>query len=164
MAFTSLRSKYNRRKKDFKDYHRSGTSSNIKQQAEKDLNEYSFVSFLIWLLSLIYERKGRSNLPQDESSECEMNGNSEPLEEDVQTEDVHDETFVMSDIQTVPVSTAENISTVSDSPKHTLRNNKTKSKKVKLRESVGTSDALEKLFETLKETLHGGDAEDICCQ
>ena len=50
------------------------------------------------------ERKGRSNLPQDERSEYEMNDNTEPLEEDVQTEDVLDETFVVSDIQTVLVS------------------------------------------------------------
>ena len=62
------------------------------QKAEKDLNEYSF-SF--WLDNCIYERKGRLNLPEDESSECEMNNNGEPLEEDIQTEDVLDETFVM---------------------------------------------------------------------
>ena len=90
-----------------------------------------------------------------------MNNDTELLEEDVQTEDVLDETFVMSDIKTVAVSIAENRSTASDSPKHTLPNNKTKSKKVKLRKSVETSDTLEKLLETLKETLHGGDAEDI---
>ena len=46
----------------------------------------------------------------------------------------------MSDIQTVPVSIAENISTASDSTKYTLPNSKTKSKKVKLRESVETFD------------------------
>ena len=66
-----------------------------------NLNEYSF---LFWLVSFIYERKGRSNLPQDERSEYEMNDNTEPLEEDVQTEDVLDETFVVWDIQTVLVS------------------------------------------------------------
>ena len=86
-----------------------------------------------------------------------MNDNAEPLEEDVQTEDVLDGTFMMSDIRTVPVSIAENILTASDSPKHTLSNNKIKSKKVKLRESVETSETSEKLLET----LHGGDAEDI---
>ena len=89
-----------------------------------------------------------------------MNGNAEALEQDIQI-DVLDETFLMSDIQTIPVSMAENISTASHSPKHTLPNNKTKSKNVKLRESVETSDTLVKLLETLKETLHGGDAEDI---
>ena len=76
----------------------------------------------------------------------------------------------MLEIQTVPVNIAENISTTSDSPKHTLSNNKTKSKKVKLRESVETSDISEKLLEILKETLRGGDAEvyapiwRICCK
>ena len=86
-----------------------------------------------------------------------MNDNAEPLEEDVQTEDVLDGTLVMSDIRTVPVSIAENILTASGSPKHSLPNNKTKSKKLKLRESVETSETSEKLLET----LHGGDAEDI---
>ena len=83
-----------------------------------------------------------------------MNDNAEPLEEDVQTADVLDETFVMSDIETVLVSIAENILTASYSRKHTLPNNKTESKKVKLRESVETSDTSEKLLETLRETLH----------
>ena len=62
-----------------------------------------------------------------------MNDNAEPLVEDVQTEDVFDETFTMSNIQTLLVSIAENISTLNDSPKDTLPNNKINSKKVKLR-------------------------------
>ena len=62
-----------------------------------------------------------------------MNDNAEPLVEDVQTEDVFDETFTMSNIQTVLLSIAENISTSNDSPKDTLPNNKINSKKVKLR-------------------------------
>ena len=62
-----------------------------------------------------------------------MNDNAEPLVEDVQTEDVFDETFTMSNIQTLLVSIAENISTSNDSPKDTLPNNKINSKKVKLR-------------------------------
>ena len=62
-----------------------------------------------------------------------MNDNAGPLVEDVQTEDVFDETFTMSNIQTVLLSIAENISTSNDSPKDTLPNNKINSKKVKLR-------------------------------
>ena len=58
-----------------------------------------------------------------------MNDNAEPLVEDVQTEDVFDETFTMSNIQTLLVSIAENISTSNDSPKDTLPNNKINSKK-----------------------------------
>ena len=46
----------------------------------------------------------------------------------------------------------------SDSPKNTPPYNKTKSQKVQLSESA---DISEKLLETLKETLHVGDAEDI---
>ena len=65
-----------------------------------------------------------------------MNDNAKPLEEDIQTIDVLDETFVMSDLQTVPVSIADNISVASVLPKHTLPNKRNKSKKVKLRESV----------------------------
>ena len=49
-----------------------------------------------------------------------MNGNAELLTEDVQSGDVLDEIFVTSDIQSVPVSIAENILTANDSPKHTL--------------------------------------------
>ena len=74
-----------------------------------------------------------------------MNDNAEPLEEDAQTKIVLDENFLMLQIKTVPVNIAENISTTSDSPKHTLSNNKTKSKKVKLREPLETSDTSEKL-------------------
>ena len=84
------------------------------------------------------------------------------MEENVQTEFVLDETFAMLDIQTVPVSIAVNISTASASPKHILPNNKTKSKKVKLRESVKSSDTSEKLLETLIETLYRGDADARC--
>ena len=62
-----------------------------------------------------------------------MNDNAGPLVEDVQTEDVFDETFTMSNIQTLLVSIAENISTSNDSPKDTLPNNKINFKKVKLR-------------------------------
>ena len=59
-----------------------------------------------------------------------MNDKNEPLEDDVQTEDVLDETFLKSDMQTDPVSIAENISTARDSPKYTMPNQKTKSNKV----------------------------------
>ena len=45
-----------------------------------DISKYSF---LFSLDSFIYERKGRSNLPQDESSECEMNDNDEPLDQSI---------------------------------------------------------------------------------
>ena len=53
-----------------------------------------------------------------------MNDNAKPLEEDIQTVDVLDETFVMSNLQTVPVSIADNISVASVLPKHTLHNKK----------------------------------------
>ena len=53
-----------------------------------------------------------------------MNDSTESLEEDVQTEDVPDETFVVSDIQTVLVGIVSDTWTASDSPKHT--NNTTK--------------------------------------
>ena len=62
-----------------------------------------------------------------------MNDNAVPLVEDVQTEDVFNETFTISNIQTVLLSIAENISTSNDLPKDTLPNNKINSKKVKLR-------------------------------
>ena len=89
-----------------------------------------------------------------------MNDNAEPLQEEIQTKIVLDETFVMLETQTVPTNIAENVSTTSDWPKHTLSNKKTKSKKIKLREFVETSHTSEKLLETLEETPRGRDAED----
>ena len=49
-----------------------------------------------------------------------MNDNAEPLQEEIQTKIVLDETFVMLETQTVPINIAENVSTTSDWPKHTL--------------------------------------------
>ena len=60
-----------------------------------------------------------------------MNDDAKPLEEDIQTVDVLDETFVMSDLQTVPVSIADNISVASVLPKHTLPNKKKQIKESK---------------------------------
>ena len=61
-----------------------------------------------------------------------MNDNAEPLQEEIQTKIVLDETFVMLETQTVPINIAENVSTTSDWPNHTLSNKKTKSKKINL--------------------------------
>ena len=121
MVFTWLRLKYNWRNKNFKDSHPSGTFSDRVQKTGKDL---SHCLFFFWLDSFIYERKGRLNLPQEESSECEMNGNSDPLEEYGQIKNVPGKTFVMPDITAALASIAENISTASHLPKHTLPNNK----------------------------------------
>ena len=76
VMFTSLRTKYNRCKKNFKDVNRSGTSSDKVQKAEKDLKEYAF---LFWLDNFIYKRKGRSNLPQEESTDRDENISMETL-------------------------------------------------------------------------------------
>ena len=89
-----------------------------------------------------------------------MNDNAEPLQEEIQTKIVLDETFVMLETQTIPITIAENVSTTSESPKHTLSNKKTISKNIKLREFVETSHTSEKLLETLKETPRGRDAEN----
>ena len=89
-----------------------------------------------------------------------MNDNAEPLQVEIQTKIVLDETFVMLETQTIPVTIAEKLSTTSESPKHTLSNKKAKSKKVKLREFVETSYTSEKLWNTLKETPRRRDAED----
>ena len=89
-----------------------------------------------------------------------MNDNAEPLQVEIQTKIVLDETFVMLETQTIPITIAENVSTTSESPKHTLSNKKTISKNIKLREFVETSHTSEKLLETLKETPRGRDAEN----
>ena len=53
-----------------------------------------------------------------------MNDNAEPLQEEIQTKIVLDETFVMLETQNVPINIADNVLTTSDSPKHTLSNKK----------------------------------------
>ena len=50
-AFTSLRTKYVRRKKTLKDLKRSGTDAEKVMKAEKDMREYLFLS---WLGSFVY--------------------------------------------------------------------------------------------------------------
>ena len=52
-AFTSLRTKYVRRKKTLKDLKRFGTDVEKVMKAEKDMREYFFLS---WLDSFVYER------------------------------------------------------------------------------------------------------------
>ena len=176
IMFTSLRTKYNRRKKNFKDVNRSGTSSNKLQKAEKDLNEYAF---LFWLDNFIYERKGRSNLPQEESIDCDENISMETLcelEDNTESFDKDEDAISTTDVQTVSTSqqlinqdsgniTPEDVvSVASDSvaKKHSTANKKPKSKKVKMGPPpTENSDMSEKLLDTLKETFNGGDAEDV---
>ena len=52
-AFTSLRTKYVRRKKTLKDLKRSGTDAEKVMESEKDMWKYLFLS---WLDSFVYNR------------------------------------------------------------------------------------------------------------
>ena len=69
-AFTSLRTKYVRRKKTLKHLKRSETDKK-EMKAEKDMREYLFLN---WLDSFVYERNNKCNLQNNENdmeaSEC----------------------------------------------------------------------------------------------
>ena len=82
---------------------------------------------LFWLDSFIYERKEGSSLPEDESSQYEIIGNTEPLER--RCSDRVCSWWNFCDIRRTscpckPVSMAANISTTSELPKYTPPNNK----------------------------------------
>ena len=86
---------------------------------------------LFWLDSFIYERKERSSLPEDESSQYEIIGNTEPLERRCSDRVCSWSNFCDIKHTSCPckrVSMAANISTTSELPKYTPPNNKTKSK------------------------------------
>ena len=75
-AFTSLLTRYVRRKKTLKDLKRSGTDAEKVMKAEKDMREYLFLS---WLDSFVYERNNKCNLQNNEN---DMEG-SAPVEHNI---------------------------------------------------------------------------------
>ena len=75
-TFTSLRTKYVRRKKTLEDFKRSGTNAEKVMKAEKYMREYLFLS---WLDSFVYEKNNKYNL-QNKENDMEA---SEPLEHNI---------------------------------------------------------------------------------
>jgi len=61
-CFNNLKKKFMRKKKDFRDVNRSGTSTKAVEKAEKALRQYQFME---WLSTFIQPRDGRTNLKRD---------------------------------------------------------------------------------------------------
>ena len=78
--FTTLKKKYQRKKKDLKDSNRSGSSSDVASKVQKDFQTYIFLS---WLADFLQIRQGRSNLPAHTTDDQEFSNelNEESVEE-----------------------------------------------------------------------------------
>ena len=78
--FTTLKKKYQRKKKDLKDSNRSGSSSDVASKAQKAFQTYIFLS---WLDDFLQIRQGRNNLPAHTTDDQEFStGNFEEEEND----------------------------------------------------------------------------------
>ena len=70
-------------------------------------NAWSKIAFLFWLGNFIYERKGRSNLPQEESIDCDENISKETLcesEDNTESFDKDEDAISTTDVQTISTS------------------------------------------------------------
>ena len=78
--FTTLKKKYQRKKKDLKDSNRSGSSSDVASKAQKAFQTYIFLS---WLDDFLQIRQGRNNLPAQTTDDQEFSNelNEESVEE-----------------------------------------------------------------------------------
>ena len=78
--FTTLKKKYQRKKKDLKDSNRSGSSSYVASKAQKAFQTYIFFS---WLDDFLQIRQGRNNLPAHTTDDQEFSNelNEEFVEE-----------------------------------------------------------------------------------
>ena len=78
--FTTLKKKYQRKKKDLKDSNRPGSSSDVASKAQKAFQTYIFLS---WLDDFLQIRQGRNNLPAHTTSDQEFSNelNEESVEE-----------------------------------------------------------------------------------
>ena len=61
----NLKKKYFRKRKDWEDPNKSGTSASAVKKAEKTLKPYAFLS---WLQKYTQFRQGRNNLPSRKSN------------------------------------------------------------------------------------------------
>ena len=77
---TTLKKKYQRKKKDLKDSNRSGSSSDVASKAQKAFQTYIFLS---WLDDFLEIRQGRNNLPEHTTDDQEFSNelNEESVEE-----------------------------------------------------------------------------------
>ena len=166
-AFTSLRTKYVRRKKTMKELKRSRTDAEKVMKAEKDIREYLFLS---WLDSFVYERINQCNL-QNNENDMEP---SEPVEHSIT--EIDPITFDDVDVQNRSSSPAplgpasgniiaENLSSVISQATGQLKwvkNNKASNKQQKITEAPSSStEILWKLTETLTKEEKEDSDEDV---
>ena len=73
-----------RKKKEFRDANRSGTSTNALEKAEKTLEQYRFME---WMSSFIQQRNGRTNIKVSDNKNNTRNPEKDELKKDKDDEE-----------------------------------------------------------------------------
>ena len=84
-SFNNLKKKFIRKKKEFRDANRSGTSTSALEKAEKALQQYWFVE---WITSFIQSRDGRTNIKKVSDNK---NNTSELEKDEIEKDNVYEE-------------------------------------------------------------------------
>ena len=166
-AFTSLRTKYVRRKKTLKDLKRFGTDAEKVMKAEKDMREYLFLS---WLDSFVYERNNKCNLQNNEN---DMEA-SEPVEHNITEIDpiIFDDVDVQNSSSSPASLGPESGNVIAEKPSSAIfqatgqlkwvKNNKASNKRQKITEAPSSNtEILRKLTETLMKEEKEDSEEDV---
>ena len=166
-AFTSLRTKYVRRKKTLKDLKRSGTDAGKVMKTEKDMREYLFLS---WLDSFVYERNNKCNLQNNEN---DMEA-SEPVERNITEIDpiIFDDVDVQNRSSSPATFGPESGNVIAEKPSSFIsqatgqlkwvKNNKASNKRQKITEAPSSNtEILRKLTETVMKEEKEDSEEDV---
>ena len=166
-AFTSLRTKYVRRKKTFKELKRSGADAEKVMKAEKDMREFLFLS---WLDSFVYERNNKCNL-QNNLNDMEA---SEPVEHNITEIDliIFDDVDVHNRSSSPASLGPESGNVIAEKPSSVIsqdtgqlkwvQNNKASNKGQKITEAPSSNtEILRKLTETLIKEEKEDSEEDV---
>ena len=73
-----------RKKKEFRDANRSGTSTNALEKAEKTLEQYRFME---WMSSFIQQRNGRTNIKVSDNKNNTRKPEKDELKKDKDDEE-----------------------------------------------------------------------------
>ena len=73
-----------RKKKEFRDANRSGTSTNALEKAEKTLEQYRFME---WMSSFIQQRNGRTNIKVSDNKNNTLKPEKDELKKDKDDEE-----------------------------------------------------------------------------
>ena len=165
-AFTSLRTKYVRRKKTLKDLKRSGTDAEKVMKAEKDMREYLFLS---WLDRFVHERN-KCNLQNNEN---DMEA-SEPVEHNITEIDaiIFDDVDIQNRSSSPASLGPESGNVIAEKPSSAIfqatgqlkwvKDNKASNKRQKITEAPSSNtEILRKLTETLMKEEKEDSEEDV---